>query len=153
MEKLLDNADRRILRELQRDSSRTVTEIADAVGLSHAPCWRRIQRLRGDGYILRECAIVDRLKLGWDMEFFVYLKFSAHDRGNVSDFRRKMTAHDRVIGAYIVLGNYDLMLHIVAQGMRDYEQFDLENLSGRAELADINSMTVMSALKEAQVPV
>jgi Lrp/AsnC family transcriptional regulator len=153
MEKLLDNADRRILRELQRDSSRTVTEIADAVGLSHAPCWRRIQRLRSDGYILRECAIVDRSKLGWDMEFFVYLKFSAHDRGNVSDFRRKMTAHDRVIGAYIVLGNYDLMLHIVAQGMRDYEQFYLENLSGRAELADINSMTVMSALKEAQVPV
>ena len=143
MEKLLDNPDRRILRELQRDSSRTVTEIADAVGLSHAPCWRRIQRLRGDGYILRECAIVDRLKLGWDMEFFVYLKFSAHDRGNVSDFRRKMTAHDRVIGAYIVLGNYDLMLHIVAQGMRDYEQFYLENLSGRAELADINSMTLV----------
>jgi Lrp/AsnC family transcriptional regulator len=153
MEKLLDNADRRILRELQRDSSRTVTEIADAVGLSHAPCWRRIQRLRGDGYILRECAIVDRSKLGWDMEFFVYLKFSAHGRDTVPDFRRKMTAHDRVIGAYIVLGNYDLMLHIVAQGMRDYEQFDLENLSGRAELADINSMTVMSALKEAQVPV
>jgi DNA-binding Lrp family transcriptional regulator len=58
-----------------------------------------------------------------------------------------------VIGAYIVLGNYDLMLHIVARGMRDYEEFYLENLSGRAELADINSMTVMSALKEAQVPV
>src|SRR5512138_3038503 len=117
LDKIIDDADKRILRELQRDSSRTVTEIADAVGLSHAPCWRRIQRLRADGYILRESAIVDRSKLGWDIEFFVYLKFSAQGRGNVFDFRRRMIAHDRVIGAYIVLGNYDLMLHIVARGM------------------------------------
>jgi Lrp/AsnC family transcriptional regulator len=155
LDKVLDNADRRILRELQRDSSRTVTEIAEAVGLSHAPCWRRIQRLRSDGYIVREAALLDRAKLGWDIEFFVYLKFSAQGRGDgkVREFRRQIIAHERVIGAYIVLGNYDLMLHIVARGMRDYEQFYLEHLSGRAELSDINSMTVMSALKETHVPV
>ena len=155
LDRIIDDPDRRILRELQRDSSRTVMQIAEAVGLSHAPCWRRIQRLREAGYILRESALLDRSKLGWDTEFFVYVKFSAQGRGDgkVLEFRRKIIAHDRVIGAYIVLGNYDLMLHIVARGMRDYEEFYLEHLSGKAELADINSMTVMSALKEAQVPV
>jgi len=153
LDKIIDQADRRILRELQRDSSRTVTEIADAVGLSHAPCWRRIQRLRSAGYIVRESAVVDRAKLGWQLEFFVYLKFSAQGRAKVPEFRRRIIAHDRVIGAYIVLGNFDLMLHIVARDMRDYEAFYLDNLSGQVELADINSMTVMSSLKEAQVPV
>jgi len=153
LEKILDDADRRILRELQRDSSRTVTEIADAVGLSHAPCWRRIQRLRSDGYILREAAIVDRSKLGWDMEFFVYLKFSMHDRGNIKEFRQRIIEHDRVIGAYILLGNFDLMLHVVARGIRDYEQFYLEHLSGQPQLGDINTMTVMATIKQAQVPV
>ena len=153
LEKIPDEADRRILRELQRDSSRTVTEIADAVGLSHAPCWRRIQRLRSDGYILREAAIVDRSKLGWDLEFFIYLKFSMHDRGNVKEFRQRIIEHDRVIAAYILLGNFDLMLHVVARGIRDYEQFYLEHLSGQPHLGDINTMTVMATIKQAQVPV
>jgi Lrp/AsnC family transcriptional regulator len=153
LDKILDDADRRILRELQRDSSRPVTEVADAVGLSHAPCWRRIQRLRAAGYILREAAIVDRCKLGWELEFFVYLKFSLQGRANVPEFRRRIIEHERVIGAYIVLGNHDLMLHVVARNMQDYQDFYLEHLSGQPELGDINSMTVMATLKEAQVPV
>ena len=153
MKKSIDEADRRILRELQRDSSRTITEVADAVGLSHAPCWRRIQRLRSEGIILRETAVVDREKLGWDVEFFVYLKFSTEGRANVKEFRRKIIHHERVIAAYIVLGNFDLMLHVVARGIRDYQEFYLEHLSGSPDLGEINSMTVMATLKEAQVPV
>jgi Lrp/AsnC family transcriptional regulator len=152
LDKILDEADRRILRELQRDSSRPVTEIADAVGMSQAPCWRRIQRLRSAGYILREAAVLDRSKLGWDMEFFIYLKFSMHDRGNVKEFRQRIIEHDRVIGAYIVLGNFDLMLHVVARGIRDYEQFYLEHLSGQPHLGDINTMTVMATIKESHIP-
>src|SRR4051812_41821579 len=98
VQRLLDEADRRILRELQRDSARTVTEIAEAVGLSHAPCWRRIQRLRSEGIIEREAAVLSHSKLGWDLEFFVYLKFSMHGRANVPEFRRKIIQHARVIG-------------------------------------------------------
>ena len=149
---LLDDADRRILRELQRDCSRTVTQIAEAVGLSHAPCWRRLQRLRAEGIIVREAAIVDRTKLGWDLEFFIYLKFSPQGRANVPEFRRKIIQHERVIGAYIILGNYDLMLHVIAQGMKDYQEFYLENLTGQPDLGEINSMTVMATLKEGQIP-
>jgi Lrp/AsnC family transcriptional regulator len=153
MDKVLDDADRRILRELQRDSARPVTEIADSVGLSHAPCWRRIQRLRSAGYILRESAVVDRSKLGWDVEFLIYVKFSTQSRANVKEFRRSIIEHERVIGAYIILGNYDLMLHVVARNMRDYEQFYLEHLSGQPVLSDINTMTVMTTLKERGVPI
>ena len=153
MEKILDDADRRILRELQKDSSRTVTQIAEAIGLSHAPCWRRIQRLRSEGFVTRECAVLDRSKLGWDLEFFVYLKFSMQGRGNVRDFRRKIVEHDRVIGAFIILGNFDLMLHVVARDIRDYQEFYLEHLSGSPDLGDINSMTVMATLKEGHIPV
>jgi Lrp/AsnC family transcriptional regulator len=153
MQKIIDDADRRILRELQRDSSRTVTEIAEAVGLSHAPCWRRIQRLRSEGIILGEAAIVDRSKLGFDLEFFIYLKFSMQGRANVPEFRRKIIQHERVIGAYIILGNYDLMLHVIAKGMKDYQEFYLEHLTGQPDLGEINSMTVMATIKEGQIPI
>ena len=153
MQKIIDDADRRILRELQRDSSRTVGQIAEAVGLSHAPCWRRIQRLRADGIILGEAAIVDRSKLGFDLEFFIYLKFSLQGRVNVPEFRRKIIQHERVIGAYIILGNYDLMLHVIAKGMQDYQEFYLEHLTGQPDLGEINSMTVMATIKEGQIPI
>jgi len=154
MKNNLDDVDRRIVRELQRDSSRPVAQIAERVGLSHAPCWRRIQRLKSEGIILREAAVIDRSMLGWDLEFFVYLSFSRQRSGvNAKEFRRKIIEHDRVIGAYIVLGNFDLMLHIVAQTMQDYQEFYLEHLSGQPDLGDINTITVMATLKEGQIPV
>jgi Lrp/AsnC family transcriptional regulator len=154
MTKILDDVDRRILRQLQRDSSRTVAQIAESVGLSHAPCWRRIQRLRSEGVILREAAIVDRSVVGWELEFFVYLRFSRQRSGaNVKEFRRRITEHERVIGAYIVLGNFDLMLRILAKSMQDYQEFYLEHLSGQADLGDINTMTVMATLKEGDIPI
>ena len=153
MEKILDEADRRILRELQRDSSRTITELADAVGLSHAPCWRRVQRLRADGYIVRETATLDRSKLGYDVEFFIFVKFGPRKRAHIPEFRRWLVEREEVIAAYIILGNYDLMLHVIARNMRDFERFYLENLSGREETADIASMTVMSNLKNEFIPV
>lgn len=153
MERIIDDADRRIIRELQRDSSRNVTQIAEAVGLSHAPCWRRIQRLRSEGVILREGAVVDRSKLGWDLEFFIYLSFSRQGRANVKEFRARIIQHERVIAAYIVLGNFDLMLHVVARTMHDYQEFYLENLSGHADIGDINTMTVMATIKEGAIPV
>ena len=153
MQKLIDETDRRILRELQEDSSRSVTQIAEAVGLSHAPCWRRIQRLRSEQIILREAAIVDRAKLGWDLEFFVYLKFGAEGRPRIKEFRQKIIEHERVIGAYIILGNFDLMLHVVARTMQDYQDFYLEHLSGQPEIGDINSMAVLATIKEGATPI
>lgn len=153
MDKLLDDADCRILRELQRDSSRPVAQIADVVGLSHAPCWRRIQRLRSEGYILRESAVLDRQKLGWELELFVFVKASPHGRANVEEFRRTVMQHDRVLGYYIILGNTDAMLHIVAKNMRDYSEFYLEHLATLPHISEISSLTVMAQLKDADVPV
>jgi Lrp/AsnC family transcriptional regulator len=153
MERDLDEADRRILRELQRDSSRSVVQVSEAVGLSHAPCWRRIQRLRAEGFIAREVAVLDREKLGWETEIFVLVKVSAEGRANVDEFRRAMMEHDRVIGYYILLGNVDAMLHVVARNMRDYNSFYLEHLSRSPYISEVNSMTVLSKLKDSDPPV
>ena len=153
MEKILDAADRRILRELQRDSSRPIAQLAEMVGLSHAPCWRRVQRLRADGFVVREAALLDWQKLGWELVLFVFLKASPHGRANVEEFRRMVMSHERVIGYYIMLGNMDAMLHVVAKNMRDYNEFYLQNLATLPHISEINSMTVLSQLKDADIPV
>jgi Lrp/AsnC family transcriptional regulator len=153
MDTNLDEADRRILRELQRDSSRPVTQLAESVGLSHAPCWRRVQRLRTEGYIRRETAELDPLRCGFGIELFVFVRLNELGRASIEDFRKEITSHPQVIGAYVLLGSIDAMLHIVARDMRDYERFYMEHLSRSPALAEINSMTVLSHLKKGDLPV
>ena len=153
MEKIIDEADRRILRELQRDSSRTVTQIAEVVGLSHAPCWRRMQRLRADGYVEREAAVLNRSKLGWELEVFVFVRISPQGRANIADVRRWIVSHEQIVGIYVLMGNVDMMLHVVARNIRDYNRFHLEHLSQSPYLREINSMPVMTTLKESDLPI
>ena len=66
----LDPFEIKILRELQRDASQTTAEIADRVGLSVSPCWRRIDRLEREGFIRKRVAIVDRRKVGLNAHVF-----------------------------------------------------------------------------------
>ena len=132
---------------MQRDSSRPVTQLAEAVGLSHAPCWRRLQRLREDGYIQREVAIVDRARLGWEMELFVHVRLNAHGRATVAEFTEAMKRHDQVIGCFVLLGNVDILLHIVMRDMADYERFFFEHLSKAPGVQEANSMPLMTEVK------
>ena len=150
----LDEFDYRILRELQRDASRPVTQLAEAVGLSHAPCWRRLQRLRSEGFIEREVALLDREKLGWDLEMFVQVKLNANGRADIAEFASSMLKLDQVVGCYIVLGNIDVMLHVIARNIRDYERFFMEHLSQATGVHEANTITLMSRLKDGtQIPV
>ena len=148
MEQSLDELDCKILAELQRDSSRPVTQLAEAVGLSHAPAWRRIQRLRKDGFIDREVAILDREKLGWDLELFVLVKLNATARAAINEFASSILEHEQVIGCYLVLGNIDLVLHVIARNIRDYERFFLEHLSQATGVHEANTITLLSRLKD-----
>lgn len=143
----LDAFDRRILVEIQRDSARTSAELADAVGLSQAPCWRRTQRLREHGFIRREVALVDRDLLGWPLQLLVQVQLSQHGRANVAEFTAAMAQHERVLECFILLGSVDAMLKIVARDIRDYETFFYEHLSQAPGVREANSMVVLSEFK------
>src|SRR3546814_19798860 len=84
----LDRYELRILALLQEDASRPTTEIAEIVGLSQAPCWRRIQRLKEAGYIKKTVCLLDRRKLGLNAEIFAQVKLSANGRADRSEKRR-----------------------------------------------------------------
>jgi Lrp/AsnC family transcriptional regulator len=148
MEQKLDEFDCKILSELQKDSSRPVTQLAESVGLSHAPAWRRLQRLRAEGFIDREVAILDREKLGWDLELFVLVKLNATARADINAFAASILEHQQVIGCYLVLGNIDLVLHVIARNIRDYERFFLEHLSQATGVHEANTITLLSRLKD-----
>ena len=75
----MDAIDRKILDILQADASVPVATIAEKVGLSAAPCWRRIKRLEDDGVIMRRVALVDRRKANVPMTLFVSVRTTRND--------------------------------------------------------------------------
>ena len=126
---VLDAADRRILRELQRDSSRSTAEIASAVSLSQAACWRRIQRLKAEGYIVREAAMLDRGKLGLRAHIFVQVKLSATGRAHVSEFADAVRAFPEVLECYVLMGQI-VRLRLANNGLKN-QPFQQQSITER----------------------
>ena len=143
----LDAFDRHILRALQADASLSTTELAAEVGLSQSPCWRRLQRLKADGYIRGEVALLDRGKLGLNVQIFAMVKLSAHGRANVAEFAQAAQAHPEVMECHITLGVMDCLLRIVTTDMRAYEAFFFEKLSILPGVQEVNSVVSLSEFK------
>jgi Lrp/AsnC family transcriptional regulator len=144
---MLDNVDRKLLDELQRDASRSTAEIAEAVGLSQSPAWRRIQRLRADGFIKAEVALLDRRKLGLNAHIFAQVKLNAHGRAHLDDFAAAIGGFREVLECYVLMGPIDFLLRIVTADIEAYERFFFEKLSRVPGVQEVNSTMALSEIK------
>src|SRR5260221_10795960 len=94
---VLDAVDARILDLIQHDASLSVAEIAENVGLSSSPCWRRIKRLEDEGVIQRRVTILDREKLGLDFEVYCTVKLSLPTKDNLDTFEASVKRWPEVV--------------------------------------------------------
>lgn len=147
MPESLDAIDVRILKALQSDSSRSTGEIADVVGLSQAPCWRRIQRLKAAGYIRAQVSLLDRRRMGFNTQIFAHVKLNAHGRANLSAFAEAIKQFPEVLECYVMMGSVDFMLRIVAKDIEAYERFFFDTLSQVPGIQEVNSMVALSEIK------
>ena len=143
----LDHFERKILRELQRDASQTTAEIADKVGLTPSPCWRRIDRLEKEGLIRKRVALLDLRKVGLNAQVFAQVKLNAHGRANLDEFSAAIGGFPEVLEAFVLLGTMDFMLRIVAKDIEAYERFFFERLSKLPGVQEINSTVALSEIK------
>ncbi len=143
----LDDYERRILRELQRDGQQTVAEIAAKVGLSASPCWRRIDRLEREGVIRGRVALVDRRKVGLSAHIFAQVRLNAHGRANLDEFAEAIRGFPEVLDAYVLMGTTDFMLRIVARDIDAYERFFFDKLSRLPGVQEITSTVALSEIK------
>jgi Lrp/AsnC family transcriptional regulator len=143
----LDEAERRILRELQRDGSQTVAQLAAKVGLSASPCWRRVDRLEREGVIRGRVALVDRRKVGLNAHIFAQVRLNAHGRANLDEFATAIQAFPEVLDAYVLMGKTDFMLRIVARDIDAYERFFFDKLSRLPGIQEITSTVALSEIK------
>lgn len=143
----LDPFEIKILRDLQHDASLTTAEVADRVGLSVSPCWRRIDRLEREGYIRKRVALIDRRKMGLNAHVFAQVKLNAHGRANLDEFSAAIRGFPEVLDAYVLMGTTDFMLRIVAKDIDAYERFFFDQLSKLPGVQEINSTVALSEIK------
>jgi len=125
----LDKFDLKLLAAIQDDAAQTTGQLAESVGLSQAPCWRRLQRLREEGFVLREVALVDRKKVGLNLEVFAQVKLTANGRSSVAQFTESISRHPEVLECHVLLGPVDCLVRIVVEDMEKYEEFFFKHLS------------------------
>ncbi|MEO0438676.1 MAG: Lrp/AsnC family transcriptional regulator [Pseudomonadota bacterium] len=143
----IDQLDRRILSHLQRDSSMSVSEIADHVGLTQPPCWRRIRRLETEGLIERRVALLNARQLGLSVTIFARVKLSAHGKRSLPEFEEQILELPEVLECHKVIGDFDFLLKIVARDLYAYEELFREKLSQMPTVQEIHSNAALAHVK------
>ncbi len=143
----LDPIDLRILEMLQHDASLSIAEIAEAVGLSSSPAWRRIERLKKLGVILRQVTLLDKEKLGLRFEVFASVKLQLPSRENLERFETAVTAWPEVIECATVTGAVDYMLRIVTRDIHAYDDFLRDRVLGSGLVSDVQSRIIIRVAK------
>ncbi len=143
----LDAFDRKILDLLQRDCTLSSALLAERVGLSQSPCWRRIQRLKSEGYIKAEVALLDRAKMGLKTQIFAQVKLSAQGRQHLDEFSEAIRRFPEVLECWVLMGPVDFLLRIVAADVESYERFFFDHLSRVPGIQEITSTVALSEIK------
>ncbi len=143
----LDTIDLKILNLMQQDASLSTAELAERVGLSQSPCWRRIQRMREEGYIKSQVVIVDRLKLGYHMQIFAQVKMTRLSESERADFVRQIQNIPEILECYTVFGEMDVMLKIIAPDVMWYQDFIFSTLLKLPGVQDVRSIVTLVEMK------
>lgn len=146
MEKPLDRLDLRILDCLQTDASLSTAEIAERVGLSTTPCWRRIQNMEKAGVVRARVALLDRERLNLGVDVFVSLRISRHSDEWLEGFTRAIDAFPEVMEFYRLSGDVDYLLRVVVSDIKAFDAF-YKRLIRHTDIADVSSSFAMERIK------
>ena len=147
MSEALDSIDARILDLIQHDAGLSVAEIAERVGLSSSPCWRRIKRLEDDGVILRRVTVLDREKLGLNFEVYCTIKLSLPTKDNLDTFEQSVRRWPEVVQCATVTGAADYELRILTRDMHAFDDFLRDKILSLGLVSNIESRIVVRSVK------
>ncbi len=142
----MDRFDREILRCLQRDAAMPVARIAEQVGLSPTPCWRRIQKLEEAGVIRRRVALLDAQRLNVGVTAFVSIRTSEHTSAWVEGFARAVADIPEIVEIHRMSGDIDYLLRIQVPDIAAYDAV-YQTLIRKVRLSDVSSSFAMEQIK------
>jgi len=142
----MDLIDRKIIALLQDDATLPIAEIAERVGLSQTPCWKRIQKLEQSGVIIGRVAIAAPEKIGLGLTVFASIETGDHSREWRARFAKTVSAMPEVMELYRMAGEVDYLLRVVVSDMAAYDAF-YKKLTDSIPLKNVTSRFAMERLK------
>ena len=148
MQIILSAVDIQLLSCLQHDASLSTAELAEKVGLSQSPCWRRIARIEEAGIIKKKVALLDRNKLGMDVVVFTTINLVNHGGIGLQEFENRVKQFDEVVECYTMTGSIDYMLKVVTKSIQQYELFIRNQLSQIPGIREMHSNVAVTQIKD-----
>lgn len=147
MEKI-DHIDLRILDQLQQDCSLPMAELAERVGLSTSPCWRRVRRMQESGLIKGQSAQLERQSLGLGFVVYAFIKLTTPSRDALNKFEAIMRVWPEVMLCECMTGAADYLIKVVTTDVQGYDRFLRDKLLATAMVADVQSRIVVHTVKD-----
>lgn len=149
----LDRHDVLLLQELQRDARQTVQQLAEAVGLSSTPCWRRIKELEARGVIRGYTALVDREKVNLQLCVLAEINLGRHEEGEVQRFEAAVAQSPQIVACWSTTGQADYVIKVLVPDIKAYERFLHETAFCLPGVTHVRSSVVMKEVKsETRLP-
>ena len=142
-----DRLDRRILEELQLDARITNQELAKRVGLSPAPCWRRLKRLEAEGFISGYATLLSAAAIGLPIQAYALVSLENHHPQTVQQFDQLVRERPEVLECHSMSGPNDYLLRIVAASMEAYERFLSTHVLALSAVRSVNTSFVLRTKK------
>ena len=141
----MDDLDRKILIELQRDATTALDDIAKKVGSSKTPVWNRIRKMRDAGIIERTVAIVNPDAVGLGTTFYVLVRTSQHESSWLEKFVAAIDRHPEIVSAHRLAGEIDYILKVQVANARTFDAFY------RSLISDVSIFNVTSLMSMEQI--
>ena len=150
----LDEIDRQILKRLQDDGRVTNVELAQSVGLTAPPCLRRMRALEDEGIITAYHAAVDPAKMGYTITVFAMVSLKSQAENDLQAFEEHVQQLPEVRECYMLNGEIDFMLKVVAKDLQTFQKFLTSELTSAPNVASVKtSLTIRSAKNLPGVPI
>lgn len=143
----LDRIDREILRLVMRDASRSLAEIAQEVGLTPTPCWKRIRRMEEQGVITGRVAIVDAARVGLPISVFVSIETGDHSADWIARFAAAVESMEEIVECWRLGGDVDYLLRVVVADMAGYDAFYRRFVAAVPALRKVTGRFAMERVK------
>jgi len=141
----MDAIDAKILTELQKDSTRSIADIAEQVGTSTSACHRRIKALEKAGLITGYAAQIDPRAIGLSIHAFVEIRLSDQSQQSMDAFENAANAFDEILSCHLLSGDFDYLIRVAA---RDFNHFDQIHRERLAKLPNVSSMKSSFSIRE-----
>ncbi|WP_299847236.1 Lrp/AsnC family transcriptional regulator [uncultured Roseovarius sp.] len=143
----IDDIDRKLLTELQRNAGLPLEELGNRVGLSRNACWRRVRAMEASGIIRARVALLDPARINLGLEVFIQIKATVHDAQWLDKFARATRAIPEITGTYRMTGDLDYLIRARVADMADYDRL-YQTLIARVPMGDVSASFVMEEIKD-----